>query len=415
MSQIPESPELLPDDTIRLVKARNPSLITQAQDGKRKISFSLLTPPSSQTYRSASSSSAQLVESRYIAVPIRLDSEQTFEYAGFTAAKAQELYQAKIEREKLGVSIDIERWAIDYAMDACRSAQDASDNWIKAMRVAGLNEDIQQAMVDPIHDKIRYIQPLSYWIEEMMMTSFNSLFGLNTTVLVALGERQAPAHLRGGADADYDIPQMPGGHLAVFKSVDYQHCHKCIAENGELNLFPLESMGPTDFAQRGGMYFTHQLWVARHYSRLINHMCPVADRRTVELHVPLAHFEHVKTWDVKGDDFKRLLFFSRNNLGYPKDITRQLAKHGVVRGPIANTHSKTFAKMSDWNEVTDAHMLQGKDEEFGGTKWAKQYVWISREAIQKLQVDCVGKAYMRLPEKKFKLIPEPWKDVSSRS
>lgn len=137
-------------------------------------------------------------------------------------------------------------------------------------------------------------------------------------------------------------------------------------------------------------------------------MCPVADRRSVELYVPLAHFDEVKTWDVKGDDLKKLLFFSRNvDLKYPKDISRQKAKLGVIQGPIAHCHTIAFEKMSHWTEVTDAHLLKEKDEEFGGTKWAKEWIWMTEEAIDK--------AYMCLPEKKFKLIPEPWKDVSSRS
>lgn len=73
----------------------------------------------------------------------------------------------------------------------------------------------------------------------------------------------------------------------------------------------------------------------------------------MEVHVPVAHFEAVKTWYLKPEDadLKRLVFFSRRGGSYPKDLSGERRKYGVIHGPIAHTNDRAFEKMRDWTEV----------------------------------------------------------------
>lgn len=154
------------------------------------------------------------------------DSEQTLEFVGFTIAKAQELYQDKTQREHpYTINIGIEKWAIEYSMTGCINGQDSSDDWIRIMRDAGINNDIQQAIMDPSHDKIRYIQPLSHWIEEIMQTNFDALKHMAKTILVELGAQPGSVHLRGDR-----VPPLPDGHIALFKRIKFIKSTGCFLQ-----------------------------------------------------------------------------------------------------------------------------------------------------------------------------------------
>ncbi|PZD25618.1 hypothetical protein A1F96_08279 [Pyrenophora tritici-repentis] len=392
------SPLLLPQDTITRIKNQGANLITDEQNGSRKVSLSLVSASASR------SSSASLVDETYISIPVRLESASTFEFLCYTAEKAKQIFDTLVlKQQETHTTLNIDGYATAHATSICDKAQDSTDDWFTVMKEAGIKDEIQTALMKKEHERIRRTCTLSRWIEVIIETNYLALVELNARILCELGE-PAELPLRGGGEDEYTIPQMPGGHLAIFKSVEYSRASGCISEDGSMDLGRLESSGPTDFARRGGLYFTHQLWVARHYSALIHDACPVSDRRTVEIHVPLAHLDKVKTWDLKPDedDSKRLLYFSRRDERYPKDISQKRAAHGVIQGAIAHTHNLAFAKMSSWQEVTEKHILMEDDEDGAPLKIAKQYVWIKEGAIEQLEEDCVGKVYLRLPEYGFR-------------
>lgn len=90
------------------------------------------------------------------------------------------------------------------------------------MEDAGVKEEVRLSMLKPEHEMILYTQPLKYWLIEIFDTAYEALVDLEANILLQLGDE---AKLRGGGsnledDAEYTIPQMPGGHIAVFKSVD---------------------------------------------------------------------------------------------------------------------------------------------------------------------------------------------------
>jgi hypothetical protein len=111
-----------------------------------------------------------------------------------------------------------------------------------------------------------------------------------------------------------------------------------------------------------GLYLTHQLRIAIHYASLITNACPAADQRTVEIHVPLFHFQPVKMWELEfeDEDYKMLLYCSRRDERYPKELSKKLAVHGVVHGLIGHCHNKAFGKMDAYTQITPEHQLHDK-------------------------------------------------------
>lgn len=153
-----------------------------------------------------------------------------------------------------------------------------------------------------------------------MQTDFDALKHMDATILVELGAQPGSVQLRGDR-----VPPLADGHIDLLKSIKFIKSTGCFPADGSLHFCHLQTYGPTDFARGGSLYFTPQPWVARHRSRLINDACPVADRRTMEVHVPTAHFEAVKTWYLipEDADLKRLVFFSRRGGSYPKDLSEE--------------------------------------------------------------------------------------------
>ncbi|KAF1918555.1 hypothetical protein BDU57DRAFT_515415 [Ampelomyces quisqualis] len=407
---------IIPDNVLERIEGQHPSLIGSAKDGRRQISLTLLTPPSSSSSRSVSSSSTTSTAAerpaRYITIPTHLKSSATFEFFGFTPNRAAKLYErlaSKIPSERLCVL----EWALNWVEHICADIQDSTDNWDFAMEQAGIKDEIKTAFADPKHSHILHIQSLSCWLSEIIETSFNALIDLSDKLLTELSRPQTS--LQGSGDDPYTVPQAPSGHISLFKSVEYARCQGCISEDGTVDLSRLQSTGPTDFCHRGGLYFTHQMWVATHYSALINDACPVADRRTVEIHVPLAHFQSAKMWELQFEDaeFKQLLFYSRREERYPKDLSKKRSNYGVINAPICHAHNKAFGKMKSWTEITSKHQLQSKEEDQTQVNVARQHVWIREEAVTQLEEDIFGKVYLRKPEQGFRLIPQPWLDVSA--
>ncbi|KAJ4380822.1 hypothetical protein N0V86_004184 [Didymella sp. IMI 355093] len=273
---------VLSHETVALVTSKDPELLSPETKGHREVSweFKRLSPITK------------------VKIPARLDTIETYQFMGFTEQVAMQLLESQHETQ---TPQDVARaWVIAK----CNRIEDIQDDWGKAMMDAGINENIRTALLKPEHALVLYTQSLKAWLVEIIDTYYETLVDLEANILLKLSSEPI-AQLRGGGDdeePEYTIPQIPGGHLAVFKSVDGRYTKGCIREDGTVSLGRLESYFNTDFARRGGLYFTHQIWVANAYSRLINDACSIADRRTVELHVPLSHFRDIKTWELKYGD-----------------------------------------------------------------------------------------------------------------
>jgi hypothetical protein len=84
-----------------------------------------------------------------------------------------------------------------------------------------------------------------------------------------------------------------------------------------------------------------------------------------------------------------LLYCSRRDERYPKDLSKKLAAHGVVHGPIGHCQDNAFGKMNAYTQITPEHQLHDKpvldsDGRLESVKIAEQHVWIRPEAVTQL-------------------------------
>jgi hypothetical protein len=122
----------------------------------------------------------------------------------------------------------------------------------------------------------------------------------------------------------------------------------------------------TDPCRDSGLYFSQQSWVANQYSALISDACVVALRKTVEMHVPLAHLQVSGLFELKLEDdmFKQLAFAGRNGFYYicPQEIRDLLSEYEIISGPMLQAHNSTFEKMESWRNITEEHQLRNINE-----------------------------------------------------
>ncbi|XP_014553872.1 hypothetical protein COCVIDRAFT_18263 [Bipolaris victoriae FI3] len=416
---------ILQEDTIKRVKTRDQSLIGDEYNGKRTISLSLLTPPPSS---SNSRSSSALSSTSTISIPVEMDSPHTYECMGLTAEAARSIYNdGKEIRDGLlndygedfnsdFLECSLEAYLVKRVNEVCDDVLAAGDgdNWNEAMTAAGIKKELQDAIMDEEFEAIRGTMPLQSWLKEIFNNYFLTFEHMNESVL-DLEENSSGPSLRGGAGEE-DISPPPPGHRALFKSVEF-HRAQGIFLKDRINLDRLTSVAtPMDFTHRNGLYFTDALWVAEVYATFSKRTCPPADIRTVEIHVPEDHFRKQKVWELEFDDtFKEIVWHSRRGELLPKNLQKIRSGFRIIHGPCTTQHSKNYAKMKHWNEITDKHLLtRTTTDEYGASKKevAMQYLWRNDAGVTELNIDCKGKVRVWKPLKGWSLVEDPEKDIS---
>jgi hypothetical protein len=423
--------DVLSPDTVAMVQKADPQLLSPESDGQRRVSWDLLSPstgtprsssgsdPSTWTSRETSESpttrrSLRVNKTRTVSIPTRLDSIQAYHFMGFTKEVSAKLLANQRKSES---PYDTAKY---WVTSQCIGVGDVTADWDTAMQRIGIKDEVRLPMLKSEHQMILSMQPLSVWLIEIIDTFWDCLQDMEANIVARLSE--PVAHLRGGGgdegggdeESEYSVPQTPGGHLAVFKSVDGRRLKKSIRPNGTFDLSELASGPMTDFCKNGGLYFTHQIWVAKAYSKLISDACSVADRRTIELHVPLSHFEEIKVWKLPyGDEWKQVVWHSRRGEHIPKNLRSIRGKHGCIQGPISHSYTGTIANLNHWEKVAWKHVMTNEVQEDGKTQIlvATQYVWWNENGYADLEEAVHQKVYVRLPEKGFREVREPWKDL----
>jgi hypothetical protein len=339
-----------------------------------------------------------------------MHSPETLQYLGFSPNVSQYLFgRYELRLKEVDEEEDMLSFVHSFLRYKCDKIEDSSEDWADALDKVGIHGQIRSALLHPAHLQIRGIQPLSSWLCEMVETNYNALVGLEDRILSNINP--GDPNLRGsGFESDDTVPATLSEHINLFKSVSLERTRMVVAKDGTIDLALLLSTGTTDFARRGGLYFTHQMWVAAHYSRLISDACPVCDRRIIEIAVPLEHLKDENLLELDfGDTWKRLIYFSRRGVQYPKDLGRLRSEHGVIHGPIVHSANFAFGKMNNPDEIQKKHLLWENSKEQTG-HIGKQHVWLSDEAVDRLSDIVRGKTWVRKPEQGYALVKSPWED-----
>lgn len=195
--------------------------------------------------------------------------------------------------------------------------------------------------------------------------------------------------------------------LTALKSVTRKRAHGVVSQDGTPDMEVLRSDGPTDFARLGGLYFTYQMWAAKHYSRSIGDACPVSGRRTVVVTVPLGYPQARNMLELDfGNTWKELVFYSRRNQPYTEEISQLRRKRKIIHGPIAHSANKSFGKMTRPSDIESKRMLW-QDAKSRSGDLGKQHVGSREEAIIGLNEVVKDKVWVRKPGKRLCTGPRP--------
>lgn len=403
--------DIIPEHIVYKAQRRQPQLISNVVNGKRIISREIYSSSSSSAgvaSPAASEGSSGGTSSGTMEIPHHLHSVQTFEFLGFhsrASALLFEKFDQHVKELDDPEDGDLLEYCNRWVRHKCLDIEDENDDWPKALDDVGIVGPMRDALLHPRHRMIRGIQPLYYWLREMIETNFDVLMDIPSVVMQYVEPQFPKPNLRGGGfETDYTVPATLGGHINLFKSVSDKRAKDVILPDGTVNLMKLWSLPPTDFSAIGGLYFTHQLWVARHYSRLIDDACVVSNRRTIEIAVPLSLLEKENMLCLEyGDTWRNLIFESRRVEKTSKPISRLRAKHSVFHGPISHCFNKKFGSMKSADEISEKHMLQCDG------KIGMQHVWFKQDAADRLaEAVADGKIWLRRPEDGFSLVNEPW-------
>ncbi|KAI9779363.1 MAG: hypothetical protein M1816_003610 [Peltula sp. TS41687] len=214
--------DLLPvinDTTARFLEKR--CLLTPIVGQKRKISASMLTPPTPRSPSPPSSSSSSRVSSasfsalsvgqevEEVEIPADLRSKETFEFLGFDDTTAATLWQRFLDQPAdMGADIiNFARWQVRYA--GSPDATSATDDWDGCMIKMGLTVWLRQAILLPEYYEIRFTASCSYWVIEAMEAQWETLQVLDSRVRMVQARIQHQARVLTGRPKAESILSMP--------------------------------------------------------------------------------------------------------------------------------------------------------------------------------------------------------------
>jgi hypothetical protein len=154
--------------------------------GKRKVSGTLLTPPSSQGRVSRSSSSSASVHFRSfnsspdftLDLPQSAISVAALEFIGFTAETAADIFRRFTSRPDPDINPDdlldyIHGHTLILSTDSYQHCPPA-----QAMTQIGLTQQIQDAILDPRFSAIFGTETLRFWIDDTLRINYLTLMQL---------------------------------------------------------------------------------------------------------------------------------------------------------------------------------------------------------------------------------------------
>jgi hypothetical protein len=195
--------DILSPETVAMIQKTNPELLSPESNGQRKVSWDLLTSPTtpssgsntdSWTSRSASESptaqrSLRASSTSSVSIPTQVDSVQTYEFIGFTKDTAEKLLAMQNPEQ------DPRDVARDWVFSKCLGIDDATDTWGDVMQSIGIKDQVRLPMLKPEHQKILSMQSLDGWLIEIIDTFYDCLEDLEAKLLLKLS---GPTCLRGG-------------------------------------------------------------------------------------------------------------------------------------------------------------------------------------------------------------------------
>ncbi|KAJ4985503.1 hypothetical protein SVAN01_08974 [Stagonosporopsis vannaccii] len=394
-----------------------PGSISPVTNGRRTISGQLLSPDSA--YGSASSSSSSSSENptgplSSLQVPAKLESPETMAWIGFDDATSDRILNDYLtDFEEMPLQRHIENHIRYYEIsEVCNNTK--TGNCYLAMTQLGISVRLQQSVMDPEFEFVRSWHPLRYWLELFVVSNYLSLVSMDKRALAVVQQSQGDIlQLHGGADSDFraDYYSKKAGYTTLYRTTTAGRLKNAYGDSDRIRL--QKTISRPDVASDFGYeaygsfsYWTPNAWVAELYGRFCErNVQNVHDVCVLKL-VARDHDIEVpgKTWRLNyGYEWRKLVWYSRTQNDYPKDILDKHMATEVFIGPLSVDATPKFEAMSSWTDVTAANVCRQNDVGEEAVQYAFHMPKVLIELSDKSEVDL-----FRFQSKKLLADPKTW-------
>lgn len=195
----------------------------------------------------------------------------------------------------------------------------------------------------------------------------------------------------GAGEAREDYSNKPQGYTTLYRATTAGRLKDVFKENEKFDL--TKTMPGPSHANDFGFdsygvlfYWTPQMWVADEYARYCERAIGFKWDVCVLKMIARPYDVGIEnaTWELEyGDEWRKLLWYSRNREQYPDDIAERYEKTKVFIGPISAT--SVLDQLRNWQQITEDHVLKQYGDH--GDQ-AIQYVWKGMHAMAYMNGRC---------------------------
>ncbi|KAL1795000.1 hypothetical protein ACET3X_006816 [Alternaria dauci] len=365
------------------IKKFDHKLVGDPANGTRRVSGQLLSPPDTVMASSTTSSSGTELPSVQpdLEVPLNLYSVQAFEFIGFTTKKSEQLLKIWASADEFSLQ---EVLAAHIDEFCCGPVKDPRTT----MQELGISEARQERIMDPHFNDVRNTAPIYHWIMELVLENLWTLENLserlNRNLLVLQSGQKSSSSLRGGASeyrSKYDLIQA--GHTTLYRSTSARRLENVFGKTSvRLEKMCWMPMAPNDFSfEKVAYYWSNEHWVSERFAAYTSNIIQAPGNvYIIRALVPQGLLEGEGVWKLNfGDDWKKLVWHSRNSEPYPPNIQEKHDQSKIIIGPVSINETWAFRKMKSWKEVTESNTWIVRSE--SRNYHAMQYVWIGMRAM----------------------------------
>ena len=356
------------------------SLLGNPNNGTRKVSGQLLSPPDSDASMHSTESSGSVAAASSVhpdvTIPINLHSIQALEFVGFDKNTSTWLC------DNLGSERSFETVVMEYVEENC--IYDEPEDWYASMKKLGISTERQEGIMDPAFEDVRSTGTLFYWLREIFQENIWSLQNMSKRLeqnleIIKAGGPSTP--LRGGASQDrtrYLLTQT--GHTTLYRATSAARLTK-VFDSGTLCLEEMcRKIAPSDFCwELPAYYWSKEFWVAERFAAYTSRNCSQAQVCIIRVLCPQGLLQGEHVWKLEySDDWRKLIWYSRRGKPYPADIKEKWHSSKLITGPVSINSNMDIVRLKSWEDVQRKHMYVVGGEE------ASQYVWIGGEAMMEM-------------------------------
>jgi hypothetical protein len=414
--------------------------------GKRKVSATLVSSPSTISSSSSSSSSSASVrmwnfQPSIIStdIPIEEESAAVLEYLGFETSTASQVFERYANRPDPDQCPDD---LLDYAygqIAVLRTGPYRDMDIQEAMTQVGLTQQIQSAIADPAFSDILWTRDLHFWVKDTIQTNYATLRsrqellkrhagrriahknkrrkrssvqglfppeegsaleapepGITATINMTTQDFHLPsAHV---AILEGDAPTRPN-HVLLYKGKAYwdlRGSQELIGADGSIDMSTLSTPSGGDFnSSFNAHYWTPEKDTAERYREWAARRCPGSDTCMIQIQVSNAFVERLLSAEIWfSADWKEFLWTCKRELDLPPKFD-YLRDVDLIRGHICTGMSHMIARIAPADvqtRITRDQLMHCPSTRRPAIQW----MFWKRETLNRLRDEIRGKMHIEV-------------------